>query len=498
MSEVSGRARTYGNWRRPQSAGLGRLGLIGTTVLMGGVIVMILTEAVLGLLPALVLMGLLVVFLVTLMVRDRHGKTGLQRIAVRAGWWRTRASGAHLYRSGPLGYAPWGTFQLPGLAAPSCLSEARDSYDRPFALLHVPATGHYTVVFAAHPDGASLVDQEQVDSWVAGWGEWLASLGEEPGVVAASVTIETAPDTGARLRSEVGAQIDPNAPAVARAVLGEVVQSYPVGSASISAWVALTFTATVRGAARKPREMARELGAQLPGLTSRLQSSGAGAVRPISAQRLCEVVRTAYEPAAARLIDETYAAGRVPRLEWSDAGPSAAEASWQRYRHDGALSVSWAMSGAPRGEVQSSVLLKLLAPHRGIARKRVTLLYRIMDSGVAAALVEADVRNADFRVASAQRPTARMLREQRAAHATAEEEARGAGLVDFGMVVTATVLEEDALPDAEAAIDNLAATARITLRRAYGSQDSAFAAGLPLGLVLPAHLKVPEQVRAAL
>ncbi len=498
MAETSPRARTYGNWRRPRSAGLGQLGLVGTAILMGGLIVVIITTAVFGLLPALVLLGLLAGFLATLMVRDRHGKTGLQLLAVRAGWFRARAGGSHLYRSGPLGYVPWGTFALPGLAAQLRLGEGRDSYDRPFALLEVPATGHYTVIFAAQPDGASLVDQEQVDSWVAGWGEWLASLGEEPGVVAASATVETAPDTGTRLRSEVDAQIDPSAPAVAREVLREVVESYPVGSASINAWVALTFTASVRGTRKRSREMAQDLASRVPGLTARLQSSGAGAVRPISAQRLCEVVRMAYDPDAARVIDEAYAAGVVPRLDWTDAGPVAAEASWGSYRHDGALSVSWAMSGAPRGEVQSSVLGKLLAPHRAIARKRVTLLYRIMDSGVAAALVEADVRNADFRVASAQRPTARMLREQRAAHATAEEEARGAGLVDFGMLVTATVLEEDALADAEATIDNLAATARVTLRRAYGSQDSAFAAALPLGLVLPAHLKVPAQVRAAL
>ncbi len=32
----------------------------------------------------------------------------------------------------------------------------------------------------------------------------------------------------------------------------------------------------------------------------------------------------------------------------------------------------------------------------------------------------------------------------------------------------------------------------------YGSQDSAFVAGLPLGLMLPAHLKVPQQIRSAL
>jgi len=66
------------------------------------------------------------------------------------------------------------------------------------------------------------------------------------------------------------------------------------------------------------------------------------------------------------------------------------------------------------------------------------------------------------------------------------------------MIVTATVTDEDRLADAEAAINNLAATARVALRRVYGSQDSAFAAGLPLGLVLPKHLKVPEPVRAAL
>jgi hypothetical protein len=33
------------------------------------------------------------------------------------------------------------------------------------------------------------------------------------------------------------------------------------------------------------------------------------------------------------------------------------------------------------------------------------------------------------------------------------------------------------------------------LRPAYGSQDSAFAAALPLGLVLPSHLRVPAELR---
>jgi hypothetical protein len=139
-----------------------------------------------------------------------------------------------------------------------------------------------------------------------------------------------------------------------------------------------------------------------------------------------------------------------------------------------------------------------MAPHRDIARKRVTMLYRVLDAGVAGRIVEMDKRTSDFRVRSSQRPSERNLREQSSAIATAQEEARGAGLVDFGMLVTATVEDELKLAEAEAAIDNLAATARITLRRVWGSQDSAFTATLPVGVLLGRHLRVPAGVRNAL
>ena len=78
------------------------------------------------------LLGVLVaVFLVTLRP-DPHGQTPVQRLGIQVGWRRARASGAYLYRSGPLGRTPYGAFQLPGLLAASGLSEARDAYDRPF------------------------------------------------------------------------------------------------------------------------------------------------------------------------------------------------------------------------------------------------------------------------------------------------------------------------------------------------------------------------------
>lgn len=492
------REPTYGNWRRPRSPGLGQLGLLGSALLFAGVIVVIMVVAVAGLFAGVLALMMLAAALSTLLVKDHHGRSGIQRITVRGGWWRARSAGSHLYRSGPLGRTRWGSYQLPGLLAQSRLCEVRDSFDRPFALLELPSVGHFTVVLATEPEGASLVDAEQVDVWVARWGEWLASLGDEPGLAGAAVTVETAPDTGQRLRRAVQGRIDPHSPAIAQRVLHEVVDSYPIGSATVQAWVTLTFASTVRGRRRRGDEIARDLATRLPGLTQRLQATGAGGARPVSSQELCELVRTAYDPDAGALIEQAYTEGQPPLLTWADVGPAAAEASWDAYRHDGAISVTWAMTQAPRGEVQASVLWKLLAPHADIDRKRVTLLYRVLDAGVAARIVEADQRNADFRVNSSHRPTQRAIREQRAALATAQEEARGAGLIDFGMVVTATVSGEQRLPEAEAAVENLASTARIGLRRVYGSQDSAFACALPVGLVLPRHLNVPDGIRSAL
>lgn len=489
--------RTYGNWRRPTSAGLLGLGSMGTALLLGGLITIVFTVMIAGILPAVIMAVLLAVVLLLLLTKDKHGKSLVSRSAARIAWSSARSKGTHLYRSGPLGRALWGTNQLPGLAAATRLSEHRDSYGRPFAMLYTPATSSYSVVIGTEPDGAALVDQEQIDVWVAEWGHWLANLGDETGVEAAAVTIETAPDSGTRLRREVELQVDPDAPPFARAVLAETVENYPAGSSTVKAYVSITFSAMTRAGGKKRGrdEMGRELASRMAGLTAGLQATGAGAAHPLSAQELCETVRIAYDPAAAILIDEAHAAGDVPEMFWSDVGPTAAEASWDGYRHDAAFSCTWAMTQAPRGNVQSGVLARLLAPHRDIARKRVTLLYRPIDAARAAAMVEADLRAAEFRQTSTSKPAARDVLAVRAAAATASEEAAGAGLVNFGLLVTATVLDASEAADARAAVENLSATARIRLRPVYGSQDSAFVAALPLGLVLTKHLKVPSELR---
>ncbi|GAA2052076.1 hypothetical protein GCM10009800_45910 [Nocardiopsis rhodophaea] len=476
------------------------LGTVGTALLLGGLIFTVFAVMAGGMLAGTLAGALQGVLLLVVLVKDKHDRNLLSRMTVRIAWWNTRSKGGHLYRSGPLGRTPWGTFQLPGLAAPSRLSEHSDSYGRPFALIYVPASSHYTVVIGTEPDGAALVDEDQIDGWVAGWGHWLANLGDEPGIEAASVTIETAPDTGTRLRREVMTSMDPEAPPFARAMLEETVDNYPTGSSTVKAYVAVTFAAAHRsgGKRRTPEEMGTELAARIPGLTQGLSATGAGAAHPLSAQQLCETIRIAYDPASAVLIDEAHAAGETPDITWPDVGPTAHQASWDSYMHDGALSVTWSMTSAPRGNVQSGILSRLLAPHGDIARKRVTLLYRPLDAARAASVVETDLRAAEFRQTSSDKPSARDVMATRAARATATEEASGAGLVNFGLVVTATVLDADMKAEAKAAVDNLSATARLRLRIVQGSQDSAFAAALPLGLVLPKHLKVPVELKEQL
>jgi len=509
---------THGNYRRPETPGIGHLGRLGTYVLLGACVLVILTLSLAGIIPALVLAGLVALFLGALTLRDRHHRSGLQRIGASVGSRRARRSGSHLYRSGPLGRTDWGTFQLPGLAAPSRLSEGRDSYGHPFALLHVPATGHFTVVLECEPNGAQLVDREQVTRYVANWGGYMASLGDEPGLTAASVTVETAPDTGTRLRTEVRSNLQ-GPPRLSHTVLEEIVTSYPAGQASTRAWVALTFTAATRtgGKRRNAEEVARDLASRIPNLAAGLHTTGAGAARPLSAAELCEVIRTAYDPRSGPVFDEARASGEPVELRWQDVGPAGHHAAVPYYRHDGAVSVTWSMSQAPRGEVYDSVLQELLSPHTSVDRKRVTLLYRPMDSARAARIVELDKQNADAR-ASVERPSARNLAAKESADKSAKEEARGAGLVNFGLVVTATILDTPArwrweeqeswrtpeehlalrVEDARAAVDNLSATARITLRPVTGSQDSAFSAALPLGLVLPDHLALPSVIRESL
>ena len=93
------------------------------------------------------------------------------------------------------------------------------------------------------------------------------------------------------------------------------------------------------------------------------------------------------------------------------------------------------------------------------------------------------------------RPTARQQQRYAQAVRTAEEEALGAGLVRFGMIVTVSCADETELPRLDQAIASMAAQGRLRIREALGNQAVYFQAALPLGVVLPEHTIIPDQVR---
>ncbi len=497
MSTQLEEPRTYGAWREPRSAGLYGLSKMATFALLAGLVLVLLVTMAGGPLRGLAVAAVVGAIMFALMRRDAHGRNLIVRTATRFSWSRARRAGAQLYRSGPLGQSLWGTHQLPGIAAQLRLSEHEDGYGRPFALLRCPSTATYSVVIASLPDGESLVDQGSRDLWVARWGQWLADLGAEPGIVGASVTVETSPGDGARLRARLQQRRDPKAPAHSLRVLDELQTRVGNAAPEVRGYTTLVWSSKSQatGKRRSPDEMAHDIASILPQLTASLRNTGAGATHLVSADELCELVRVAYDPAVAPELARARAEGVPFELPWFEVGPVAADPSWDEYRHDSGYSVSYVMSAPPRSNVREDVLRPLLAPNHAFARKRVTLIYAPLDPARTAALVEADLRAAEFRLSASRTPSARDQLSERQARMAADEEASGAALVDFGCIITMTVGSADELDQAKATIRSLSQRSKLTIRPAYGAQASTFAAGLPLGLILRRHSRLSDELR---
>jgi hypothetical protein len=491
--------RTYGGWRRPASPGLGALTLlptVGVFLAATASITVLLAGGLLnGLLTAAVF--LLVLLPLILRVADRPA---WREVALRGAWWRARRTGATLYRSGPLATVPDGGFRLPGLLARSRVWLAKDAYSRPFALLEHPFSHQWTVVLAVNPNAGALISGEERDVRVAQWDRWLAGLSREPGIDQVAVVLDQMPDPGRVLQVAVEAGLDPAAPAFALAMMRDAAQHLPTGGTEITAHVAITFGGRelrTCGQGDDPAEQAAaEIGTRLPGLSRTLVATGSGEGRPLTPEALAARVRGWYDPAVQIPLAEAEARGEEPGISWEDAGPVAAQELWSSYRHDSGLSRTFEMVSPPRGAVVDSVLLPLTAPMSGVRRKRVTLLYRPLDAAVAPSTLDRQVRAAINR--AGRRRTlvhAHDSAEVQAALQAAQEEATGAGVTNFALLVTVTVATEHELRQASETVTRAGRQAQLRLRPVHGAQAAAFAAGLGVGIVPSQHSLVPPSLR---
>ncbi|MFE9575293.1 SCO6880 family protein [Nocardia sp. NPDC006044] len=488
-------SRMYGRWERPRSAGF--FGLTwGVSMLGLGLIIAIMVGfMVTRSLSAAGAMIVIAALIFTPLAVVRNGRTGWEIVLLRAQFAAARARGEHVYRAGRFSRIP-GVSKLPGVLADSRLSEYETAGGKRFAMIHIRRTDHYTVILRVVPRGKELVDQSQIDSWIEGYGAFLAAQGRGGEVVAVTSVLDNVVETRLRQAREVTRLIRPNAPRYAKVVMREAAADTGGIGVRIEARVAITYRAIGKGRIRRDEaEQAREIGQRLQGVLSQLARAGLPAT-PLQAWEVLALVRTRYDLASQR---DCEAAGPdiTSTQSWASVGPIAHHNQWDHYLHDGARSITWEMDAAPRGAVMETVLEELLRPRADVPRKRVAVIYRLHSAAEAATLVDSD-----FRDAVAAQQTERGIASASAGirvgntKAAREEQARGAGLTRFGLLITVTDHLDGDLPGIEASMKAMTSAARLGVRRCYGSQDSAFAASLGIGLILAEHTSISKRVSA--
>lgn len=488
---------TYGNWGRRAAGGMYGLGVSGTLIGFGLIIGDIVVFMLIGMVPGLVFAMFGGLGMALLLIKDKHGRNLIMNTNARFRWGKSNRNGSNLLRQGPL--TPRADYRLPGVLGKTTVTEYFDGLGRAFAMLSYRA-GYHVVVLDCHPDGSTNVDEDDINQAVAQWGEWLAQHSTLVGIIGASITIETAPDTGNRLKREIELLEDPGAPELAKQVMAAIKRDYPVGSAVINAWISLSFAETGRiGKARTEKTriaaMGLSLGTELPNLIRQLGGTGAGVVSPLDVQGLCEITRVVYDPGCGPEVEQARSEGvQIQAMSWDTVGPVSTENHWGFYVHDSGVSITSAMTLPPRQNVPSVILKRLLQPQTShqILRKRVSIIYRPLPQEKASNAVEKDLSNAIFTKNAASKPSANHEKAVNAAKATAQEEAHGAGLDDFALLITTTVASVEHLEDAKTANNNLSASARLRTRIWYGAQDFAFAMSMPFGLQPAWHINTPK------
>lgn len=493
----------YGGWHPVTSPGIGRLGLAGSLLGVGGLVAAFVVGSLGSPVAGLVVACLVVVGLLPLVLRGRDGRTGYAAAGARLAHGVARRRGRTQYTPALLGGhrgSGWsGPCPAPGFLARAQLRAVAVPLWGEVGVLRTRAD-RWSVLLAVPVQSAGLVDPGTLNQWAEGWGQWLAALPHESQVAAATVTVETGPESGHRLRAETGRLADADAPPLAREFLDEVAARWAGSSWTSRVWVTVTFT-THRPGRRPARaeEMADLLVERLPGLCASLTRTGAGRVTPMTPEQVVAVIRGAWDPPAVGLFEAAAAAGLPHGIDLPDAGPSAVRDEWDHLIHDQAVSCTWRMTSTPPEGVPAEVLAPLLDPHPGLLRKRVTLIYRHHNVAEAARIADADLRTAAVRAGERRgQVRAEHVVALRQARSAADEQATGAGLTRLSLLATATVATPGELPAARAVVEQLAARSRLALRPCLGTQAAAFTIALGVGVQPTDTSVVPDMLRDAL
>lgn len=484
--------RTYGSWRKPRSAGV--MGAtFGTTMLgIGAAVVLVFLGLIFGFVVALFLALLTAAAFVPL-VLEKDERSGYERALLMVQWRRAHKRGEHTYSSGTFSRIPGGRHRLPGVLADTELYESIDALNRSFGMIHMPAKNLYTVVLEAYPQGGENFDQDTIDQAVGNWAQMLTATGETSDIAAVVAVVETLPETGIELYETVSQNTRLDAPALARDAMYQLATGLTRGGVRLSARIAITFVAQTADRKKDPSEQAVEIARRLPGLTSAAARAGVPAT-PMGAEEVMAFVRRSYDPSTLVNLETGLFSGDGTGLEWADCGPRTQIEDKDRLVHDGAVSVTWEMRQAPKGAVTERVLQRLLEPNAALPIKRVAIIFRPHAAADATDLVDRDHRDALASLTSRTAlASAQAKLEVQATAQSREEQARGHGLVRFGILITVTqpVATMD-IPRVDALVRDLSTQCRLSVRRSHCWQAAAFASSLGVGVIPPEHTSIPS------
>ena len=478
--------RLYGNWLRPQRLNIRGVGwksaLLAIVAYFTGLAVMQThPRAGLALLGAcLAVTGLSAIRL--------GGWTAREFVLGKARWRWASTNGTTSFSA----IAPDG-WRLPGPLADTQMI-AVQTMGRTYGAIHDPRGRRVAVTLDLASTAADLTDDFEHDVAVSRWERWLESLGRRPEVAWVSVTVETSPSPGTRLREAVQQRISTLAPLDCQQLMTELVDTSPAVAAGTQTRVTIVFDLRAWDTQVGRRGRRDGIDAYLPlldqavaSLEATLDGCGVAILGRSTAAALGAAVRVAFDPAASGRI-ELALASIAPLPSWELAGPGSATEFRDRYEHDSGISVSFVWAQAPQQLVGSTVLDPLTRP--GQFRKRVTCTYLPTPSAETMDAATTQVRWRWTAQMLSQLPvigrasTAQDERDIEAAQQATYEVAAGAGWVSQTITATVTVLDEANLPAAVAEIEYAAGAAQLRLRRLYELQAAGFVAGLPVGLSL--------------
>jgi hypothetical protein len=395
--------------------------------------------------------------------------------------WLWRAATKQLaYRRRIVRPRPVGTLALPGDAA--ALREWHDSESQA-VMIHDPHAQTLTAVVAISHPAFALLDPVEQNRRVVGWGRVLAGACRSGRIARLQVSERTLPDSGSGLREwweRNGTEDDSWAATTYSDLIGRAGPAGQRHATTISLSLDMAAASRpIRTQGGGIRGAAAVLRQEMAALTSALRAADLTVDGWLDADKLAQVLRTAYDPVVGVDLDRHSEVGRT----LDTAGPVAVAESWDRLRTDSACHAVLWISEWPRSQVFPGFLAPIVFTN-GILRT-VSLHYLPVRADQAAR----DIRKKKTELVSDSYQR-RRIGQIEDASATAEyddivqQEAdltAGHGVLRTTGLICVTAPNMEELEAAVTTIEQAAIQASCETRRLVGQQAQAFtAAALPL------------------